>query len=257
MTRRNVRRALRYPALSFGTVMMPVLLLLLFVYVFGGSISHGLQDGSGGSGGGGGREAYLEYLAPGILLMTVASGSIQTAVSVCSDMTEGIVARFRTMPISRSCLLAGHVVGSMIQTMVSVVLVAGVAWLLGFNASADAVEWLAALGLLTLLAFAMTWLSVGLGLASRTPEAASNNVLPVSFMLPFLSSAFVPLASLPGWLRPVAEHQPFTPVIETLRGLLTGGGIGGDGALAVAWCVGITVLGYAWGRWLFNRGPVT
>ena len=247
MLRRNLLHARRYPSMTIGVVAMPIILLLLFVYVFGSALSNGL--------GGGDRAEYIAYVVPGILLMTVGSGATPTAVAVCTDMAEGIVARFRTMAISRASVLIGHVAGSVIQTMVSLVLVVGVALAIGFRSSATPVEWLAAAGILTLFAFALTWLAVGLGLKSPNPEAASNAVLPLSFLLPFISSAFVPVDSMPSWIRWFAEYQPFTTVIETLRGLLTGTEIGNNGPLAVAWCLGITVAGHLWSKKLFNRDP--
>ncbi|MER7043881.1 ABC transporter permease [Streptomyces jumonjinensis] len=246
MLRRNLLHARRYPSMTLGVVAMPIIILLLFVYVFGSSLSAGI-------GGGGDRAAYIAYVVPGILLMTVGSASTSTAVAVCTDMAEGIVARFRTMAISRSSILIGHVIGSVIQTMISLVLVTGVALAIGFRSNATAVEWVAAAGILALTALALTWLAVGIGLANPTAEAASNAVLPLSFLLPFMSSAFVPVESMPGWIRWFAEYQPFTTVIETLRGLLTGSGIGADGWLALGWGVGLTVLGYLWSRNRFNR----
>ncbi|MFD4139199.1 ABC transporter permease [Streptomyces sp. NPDC058572] len=248
MLRRNLLHARRYPSMTVAVVAMPVIMLLLFVYVFGSALSAGL-------GGGGDRAAYIAYVVPGILLMTVGSGSLPTAVAVCTDMSEGIVARFRTMAISRSSVLVGHVVGSVIQTMVSLLMVAGVAVAIGFRSGASAVEWLAAAGVLALMCFALTWLAVGLGMANPTPEAASNAVLPLSFLLPFISSAFVPVDSMPGWIRWFAEYQPFTTVIETLRGLLTGSEIGSNGWMAVAWSLAIALLGHVWSKKQFNRDP--
>ncbi|MCX4824540.1 ABC transporter permease [Streptomyces sp. NBC_01142] len=248
MLRRNLLHARRYPSMTIGVVAMPIIMLLLFVYVFGSALSSGL-------GGGGDRAAYIAYVVPGILLITVGSGATPTAVAVCTDMAEGIVARFRTMAISRASVLIGHVVGSVIQTVVSLTLVVGVALAIGFRSSATPVEWLAAAGILTLIAIALTWLAVGLGLKSPNPEAASNAVLPLSFLLPFISSAFVPVDSMPSWIRWFAEYQPFTTVIETLRGLLTGTEIGNNGLFAVAWCLALTVVGYLWSQKIFNRDP--
>ncbi|RNG33555.1 ABC transporter permease [Streptomyces botrytidirepellens] len=248
MLRRNLLHARRYPSMTIGVTGMPVIMLLLFVYVFGTALSTGL-------GGGGDRSAYIAYVVPGILLMTVGSGTVPTAVAVCTDMAEGIVARFRTMAISRSSVLVGHVVGSVVQTMISLAVVTGVALAIGFRSDAGAVEWLAAAGVLALACCALTWLAVGMGLASPTPEAASNAVLPLSFLLPFISSAFVPVDAMPGWIRWFAEYQPFTTVVETLRGLLTGTEIGHNGWLSVAWCLAITLLGYVWSQRRFARDP--
>lgn len=245
MLRRNIKHALRYPAVSLGPVMMPILMLLLFVYAFGDSIGAGLP-------GDGGRSAYLEYLTPGVIIMGVAAGAMSTSIAVCQDMTEGIIKRFRTMNITRSSFMTGHVVGSVITTMVSLVLVVGVAVALGFRPDAGPVEWLAAAGLLAAITFAVAWLSAALGLISKTVESASNKPLLIQF-LPFIGSAFVPAESMAPGLRWFAENQPFTPMTETLRGLLTGSAIGNDGWISLAWCAGITLIGYAWSRSLFNR----
>ncbi|GAA0450818.1 ABC transporter permease [Streptomyces olivaceiscleroticus] len=244
MLRRNIKHALRYPAVSLGPAMMPILMLLLFVYAFGDSIGAGLP-------GNGGRSAYLEYLTPGVIIMGVAAGAMSTSIAVCQDMTEGIVNRFRTMNITRSSFMTGHVVGSVLTTLVSLVLVVAVALALGFRPSANPVEWLAAAGLITAIAFAVAWLSAALGLISKTVESASNKPLLIQF-LPFLGSAFVPAGSMAPGLRWFAENQPFTPMTETLRGLLTGSAIGNDGWISLAWCAGIALVGYVWSRTLFN-----
>jgi ABC-2 type transport system permease protein len=249
MLRRQLRHMQRYLSVTFILIGMPVVFLLLFVYVFGGT----LGDGIGGPGGG--RADYVEYVTPGILLMAVAAGSAGTAISVATDMTEGIVARFRTMAIYRPSVLAGHVLGSMIQTMLSLTVVIGVALLIGFRPSATPVEWLAAAGVLVLITFAITWLSVAFGLVSKTVEAASNLPMPL-WILPFLGSGFVPTDSMPTGLRWFAEYQPFTPVIETVRGLLLGTAIGNSAAIAIAWSVGIILVGYLWSRKLYSRDPV-
>jgi ABC-2 type transport system permease protein len=245
MLRRNLRHAQRYPSMTFATVVGPVLILLLFNYAFGGALGDGIGPAAGGS-------SYIDYLAPGIILMAATSGSIATTVAVCTDMTEGIVNRFRTMAIWRSSVLTGHVVGSMIQTLVSVAFVIGVAIAVGFRPTAGPADWLAAAGLLALVTLALTWLSAAFGLVAKTPEAASNAPLPLQF-LPFLGSAIVPTDSMPAGMRFFAEHQPFTPIIETLRGLLMGTPIGDSAVLAVAWCVGLTAVGYVWARRAFAR----
>jgi ABC-type polysaccharide/polyol phosphate export systems, permease component len=248
MLRRNLRHMLRYPSMTLMLVGMPIIFLLLFVYVFGGTLGAGLGGASGG------RAEYVNYVTPGIVLMTVAGAATGTAVSVAMDMTEGIVARFRTMAISRASVLTGHVVGSMIQTLLSMAVVIGVALLIGFRPTAGPVEWIAATGILTLFVLALTWLSVALGLVSKSVEAASNAPMPL-ILLPFLGSGFVPTESMPTGLRWFAEYQPFTPVIETLRGLLLGTPIGNSAILAIAWCTGITLVGYLWAKKLFNRDP--
>jgi ABC-2 type transport system permease protein len=247
MLRRNLRHALRYPSMTIATIAGPVLMLLLFDYAFGGALGAGIGGGAAGDGG-----HYIDYLAPGIILMAATSGSVATAVAVCTDMTEGIINRFRTMAISRSSVLTGHVVGSTIQTLVSIVFVIAVALALGFRPTAGPGDWLAAIGLLALVTFALTWLSAAFGLVTSSPEAASNAPLPFQF-LPFLGSAIVPTDSMPAGMRVFAENQPFTPIIETLRGLLMGTAIGDSAMLAVGWCAALALVGYLWARRAFNR----
>jgi ABC-2 type transport system permease protein len=249
MLRRQLRHMLRYASVTVFLIGMPIVFLLLFVYVFGGTLGAGLGVP------GGGRAAYVEYVTPGIMLMAVAAGSAGTAISVATDMTEGIVARFRTMAIYRPSVLAGHVLGSMIQTMLSVAAVFGVALLIGFRPNATAVEWVATVGVLLAITFAITWLSVAFGLVTKSVEAASNLPTPLVF-LPFLGSGFVPTDSMPTALRWFAEYQPFTPVIETVRGLLLGTPIGNSAILALAWSAGIALVGYLWSRKLYSRDPI-
>ncbi|MBT2445031.1 ABC transporter permease [Streptomyces sp. ISL-36] len=247
MLRRNLLHARRYPSLTLNLLLTPIMLLLLFVYIFGDTMSAGI--------GGGDRSDYIAYLVPGLLLMTVGSTTIGTAVSVSNDMTEGIIARFRTMAIHRGSVLVGHVVGSVLQSVISVVLVGAVAVAIGFRSTdATFLEWVAAFGLLVLFAMALTWIAVGMGLISPNAEAASNNAMPLIF-LPLISSTFVPVDAMPGWFQPIAEYQPFTPAIETLRGLLLGTEIGHNGWLAIAWCLGLAVLGYLWSTSKFNHDP--
>ncbi|WP_328923802.1 ABC transporter permease [Streptomyces sp. NBC_00190] len=249
MLRRNLLHARRYPSLTLNLLLTPVMLLLLFVYIFGDVMSAGIGEG------GADRSEYLAYLVPGILMLTIGGTTIGSAVSVSTDMSEGIIARFRTMAIHRGSVLIGHVVGSVLQCVMSVVLVGAVAVAIGFRSTdATALEWILAVGLLTLVALALTWIAVGMGLSSPNAEAASNNALPL-MVLPLLSSAFVPVDAMPGWFQPIAEYQPFTPAIETLRGLLLGTEIGNNGWLAVVWCLGLAALGYFWSKSLFNRDP--
>ncbi|MGW7271630.1 ABC transporter permease [Streptomyces sp. NPDC054864] len=249
MLRRNLLHARRYPSLTLNILLTPIVLLLLFVYVFGDVMSAGI------GGGGADRSDYIAYLVPGILLMTLGATPAGTAVSVSMDMTEGIIARFRTMAIHRGSVLIGHVVGSVLQAILSVLLVGAVAVAIGFRSTdATVLEWLAALGLLSLVALAFTWIAVGMGMASPNAEAASNNALPL-MILPLISSAFVPVDAMPGWFRPFAEYQPFTPAIETLRGLLLGSEIGNNGWVTILWCLGLAALGYRWSTSLFNRDP--
>ncbi|GAA4899547.1 ABC transporter permease [Streptomonospora salina] len=248
MVGRQMRHRLRYPSLTLMLAGMPIVLLLLFVYVFGGAMGAGLGGGSGG------HAAYLDYIVPGIMLITVAMVAQGTAISVATDMTGGIIARFRTMDIARVSVLTGHVVGALVQTLFALAIVTGVALLLGFRPSAGPLAWIAAAGLLVLVTFALTWLTVALGMVADGVETASNTPMPLLF-LPFLSSGFVPTDTLPTGLRQVAEYQPFTPISETLRGLLMGSEIGGSAALAVAWCAAVALAAYLWARRLYNRDP--
>ena len=250
MLRRNLRRLRRYPSLTLMLVGMPIAFLLLFVYVFGGQLSHGLSSAL--AGGHAGRGGYLNYITPGILLMTVAAAVQGTAIVVAMDMTGGIIDRFRTMAIARSAVLTGHVLASLIQTLASIAVVTGVAIALGFRPTADALHWLAAIGLVTLFAFALIWLATALGLAAKSVETASNTPMFLTF-LPFLGSGFVPTATMPTGLRQFAHYQPFTPITETLRGLLTGTPIGSNAVLAAAWSIGIALASYLWARHLYAR----
>ena len=255
MLRRQLRHMVRYPSLPLIVVGMPVVFLLLFVFVFGGTMGAGLGGSAVASGSGGGRAAYLEYVTPGILIMTIAAVVQGTAISVAMDMTGGIVARFRTMSISRASVLTGHVLGSMVQAAIAIAVVLGVAVLLGFRPSAGPMEWLGVIGLLATASFALVWLAVALGMVTDSVETASNLPMPL-ILLPFLGSAFVPTDSMPGPLKLFAEYQPFTPIIETLRGLLTGTSFGNDGLLAVAWCAGIAAASYLWAMRLYERHSV-
>jgi len=249
MLRRNLRHMQRYPSMTLLILGMPVVFLLLFVYVFGGTLGAGLGGVAGG------RAVYVNYVTPGILLLTVAAAAQATAISVAMDMTEGIIARFRTMAISRASVLTGHVLGSMIQSLLGVAIVAGIAAAIGFRPTASLTEWIAAIGVLAMVSFALIWLCAALGLVSKSVETASN--LPMFLLLlPFLGSGFVPTDSMPTGLRWFAEYQPFTPVNETLRGLLTGTPIGSNAVIAVAWCAGIALLGYLWARRLYSRHPI-
>jgi ABC-2 type transport system permease protein len=248
MLRRNLQHAVRYPSLTLIVAAVPIVFLLLFVYVLGGTLGAGLGGPAGG------RTEYVTYVVPGVLLLAVAGAPQGTAIAVAMDMTEGIISRFRTMSIARASVLTGHVVGSVVQTLVGLAVVLAVALLVGFRPDAGPVEWLAATGLLALASFALAWLAVAMGLASPTVEAASNLPMPLS-LLPFLGSGFVPVDSMPAGLRWFAEHQPFTPLIETLRGLLTGTAIGSSAWVAAAWCAAIALVGYLWARRGYERRP--
>jgi ABC-2 type transport system permease protein len=236
MLRRNLRRMQRYPMMTLMLIGIPAILLLLFVYVFGGTMGAGIGGSSGG------RAEYANYVLPGILLISIATGATGTATSVAMDMTEGIVARFKTMAIYRPSVLSGHVLGSVIQTVISLAVLIGVALLVGFRPDANPGEWFAAAGFLVAISVAITWLSVALGLASKTVEGASNLPMPL-ILLPFLGSGFVPTESMPTAVQWFADY-PFTPIMETVRGLLLGTAIGINAWIAAAWCVAITVVGY-------------
>jgi ABC-2 type transport system permease protein len=249
MLRRNLKHIRRYPEMTVMLAAIPLIFLLLFVYVFGGTLGAGLGDP------GAGRAEYLTYVVPGILLMTIALAATATAVSIAMDMKEGIVARFRTMAIARVSILTGHVIGSVIQMMLALAVVLGVAIAMGYRPAAGVLGWLATIGVMVLTSFAVTWLSVAMGLVARSVESASNLPMPLS-LLPFLGSGFVPTDSMPAGLRQFAEYQPFTPIIETLRALLSGTPVDGGNVLAtVLWGVGIALVGYVWAKRRYNREP--
>jgi ABC-2 type transport system permease protein len=244
MLGRNLKHMRRYPSLTLMLIGQPVLLLLVFVYVFGGTMGAGLPGGDG-------RADYLDYISPAILVLTVASVALSTAIYIAKDATEGIIDRFRTMPIARSSVLTGHVLGALLQTAFAVAVVLPFALLLGYRPDADVVGWVGAAILLLLLAIALTWLCLALGLAAGSVETASNSPM-FLMLLPFLSSGFVPTDSMPSGLAWIAEHQPFTPIIDTLRACLAGTSPGSAGWWAIGWCVLITVASYLWARRLFT-----
>jgi ABC-2 type transport system permease protein len=245
MLRRDVRHSLQAPALTISGMCVPIIFLLLFAGVFGHALSKGL--GSAGT-------RYIDFLAPGILVMTAGFSAEGTAINVCTDMTEGIITRFRTMAIARSSVLTGQVAGSLIRTMITAVVVVGVSLLLGFRPTAGPAGWIAAAGMFALLALALTWMTVAFGLLAKNP-AGANSLALIPAILPFVSSAFIPTATMTGPVRWFAQNEPFTPIIDTLRGLLTGTGIGDSAIIAIAWCAGLTVAAYFWARALYNRRP--
>ena len=245
MLRRNLKHQLRYPSMTLMLVGMPIVFLLLFVYVFGGQLGAGLGAHEG-------RSAYLDFVVPGLLLVTVAAAVQGTSIMVAMDMTGGIIDRFRTMAISRASVLTGHVLGSLIQTLGAVAALIGVAFALGFRTAAGPLGWLAAVGVLVLFAFALIWLAVALGLAAKSVETASNTPM-VLFLLVFLSSAFVRTQSMPDGLRQFAEYQPFSPAVDTVRGLLAHAPVGSHAIAALAWSLGIAGLSYLWATHLYNR----
>ncbi len=248
MLRRDIRHSLNNLSMTLSGLLVPIIMLVLFVYVFGGAIGAGFSGAAHGA-------AYINYLAPGIFIMAVGSGGATTAINLCMDMNEGIIARFRTMAISRSSVLSGQVLGSLIRTMISVVLLIGVALLMGFRPAANPVAWIAALAIIALFTFALTWMAVVFGLVGKTP-AGANSLSLIFQLLSFTSSAFVRPDSMPGVVRWFAEYQPFTPVINTVRGLLLGTPIGNSAVLAVAWCVGLTLVGFRWAQAIYSRNQV-
>jgi ABC-2 type transport system permease protein len=249
MLRRDLLHTQRRFAITLSGLMVPIIMLLLFNYVFGGAIGAG--QGLAANGG-----AYINYVAPGILVMTVGSGCATTALNLCMDMAEGIITRFRTMAIFRASVLIGQVLGSLIRTMITVVIVSGVALLMGFRPTANPFAWLAALALIALLTLAISWMGVAFGLAGKTPSGANSMAL-IFQLLAFTSSAFVSPDSMPAGVRWFAEYQPFTPVIDTLRGLLLSTPVSGKSAfLAVAWCLVLMLVGYLWARAVYNSDPI-
>ena len=241
MTRRSLRHVLRYPVTLVVAVAVPVLLLLLFVGVFG-ALKAGLPA----------HASYINYVMPGIIVMTVGYGSSVTAQGVNRDSTEGIIARFRTMAISPSSMLNGYVLSALARTLFSMALVIAVSFGLGYRPTANPGRWLAALAFTVLLVLALSWLAVPFGLAAKTAESLTGFVLIVQ-LLPFISSAFIPPAQMSGGVRWFAAHEPFTPVIDTYRGLLTGTPSGGTVLTAVIWCAGIALGGYVWARLASRR----
>lgn len=245
MLRRNLTHQLRYPSVTIMLVGLPIVFLLVFVYVFGGQLGAGLGPHQG-------RHAYLDYVVPGLLLITVASVVQGTAIMVATDMTAGIIDRFRTMAIARASVLTGHVLASLLQTLVAIGVLIGVADGLGFTSHAGPLAWLGAIGILALSAVALIWLAVALGLAAKSVETASNTPM-FLILLPFLGSGFVPTATMPEGLRQFAQYQPFTPVTDAVRALLTGGAVGDHAIVAVAWGCGIALGSCLWAIRLYNR----
>jgi ABC-2 type transport system permease protein len=220
------------------SLMLPVMLMLLFVYLFGGAIQTGT--------------AYVTYVVPGVLLLCAGFGSSTTAVSVSHDMTGGIVDRFRSLDVGGAAVLAGHVAASIVRNAASTALVFGVAFLIGFRPNAGATDWLAAAGILLAFVLAISWLSAAVGLLARSPEAANGFTFLVMF-LPYASSAFVPIHTMPSWIQGFARHQPVTPVTETLRGLLLGTPVGSSPWQALAWCAAILAASVAAAGALFRH----
>jgi ABC-2 type transport system permease protein len=238
MLRRNFRHITRNPTSVFNAVLMPIVMMLMFVYVFGDAFDVGVD--------------YIDYATPGLMLLAVCYGLGAVATSVNSDMTKGIINRFKVMDVSRGAVLNGHVIASVVTNAIAITALVGVAFLLGFDPAAGLLDWLGVAGMIVLLGFAAGWITVALGLAAKSPETAGMAAVPL-VMLPFFSSAIVPAEKMGQGVRQFAEYQPFTPIIETLRGLLNGAPQTGDLIAAVAWCVGLTIVGYLWASATFKK----
>jgi ABC-2 type transport system permease protein len=231
LTSRSLRHILRSPDTIITTAVTPIAIMLMFVYVLGGAIDTGSVD-------------YIDYMLPGILLITIASGIAYTAVRLFTDMQGGIFERFHSMPIARSGVLWAHVLTSLAANLISLVLVVLVALLMGFRSGASVLDWLAVAGILLLFTLALTWVAVIPGLSAKTPDGAGAFAYPLIF-LPFISSAFAPTDTMPGAVRWFAENQPVTSIVGAIRSLLAGHPAGDDIWVALAWCVGLLVVAYA------------
>jgi ABC-2 type transport system permease protein len=238
MVRRATRLTLRNGDALLTSLALPIMLMLLFVYLFGGAIDTGTE--------------YVTYVVPGVILLCASFGASLTAVVVTNDMTNGIMDRFRSMDVRGAAVLGGHVAASTARNLMSTVLVLGVAFLIGFRPQADLVDWLAAIGILVVAIVALSWASAAVGLLAKTPEAASGFTFFVMF-LPYPSSAFVPVDTMPTWIHGFADNQPFTPMIESLRGFLLDVPVGNAPWIALAWCVGILVVSITVSGYLFKR----
>ncbi|WP_434743622.1 ABC transporter permease [Micromonospora sp. SH-82] len=238
MVARCVRLSRRNVDALFVSLLLPVLLMLVFVYLFGGAIDTGTR--------------YVTYVVPGVLVLCAGFGAAGTAVSVTTDLTTGVVDRFRSLDVSPVAILGGHVAASVVRNGVATVLVLTVAAVIGFRPALDPLRWLAAAGVLLLFLLAVSWLAAAAGLLARTPEAAGGFSFLVMF-LPYPSSAFVPVETMPTWLHGFAENQPVTPVIESMRALLLGTPTGSAPGYAAAWCLGLLALGVALTAALFPR----
>jgi ABC-2 type transport system permease protein len=236
---RSLRHITRSIDTIITTVVTPVAMMLMFVYVFGGAIDTG-------------SDSYVNYMLPGILLITIASGIAYTALRLFTDMNSGIFERFHSMPIARSGVLWAHVVTSLVANLLSLVVVVGVAVLMGFRSGAGVLAWLAVAGILLLFTLALTWIAVIAGLAAKTAEGGGAFAYPLIF-LPFISSAFVPTQTMPGPVRWFAEHQPVTSIVNTIRDLFAQQPVGDDIWTALAWCLGILVVAYVFAMVAYRR----
>jgi ABC-2 type transport system permease protein len=244
MLRRNLKQELRDKVAIFAIIGIPVLFLLLFVQVFGGALKNSVTHS--------GAPSYVDYVLPGLIIMTAAAGLIGISTQACVDMTVGIIDRFITMPIFAPAILIARVLASALQTLASMVVVFGVAFAIGFRSNAALIEWLAAAGLLAFITFSLSWLGLAFGLAAKSVASASNGPFPL-ILLPLVGSGIVPTSTMPTGLRYFAEYQPFSPMINTLRGLLLGTSIGWDWLIALGWCAGLGLIGLAWSVGTFSR----
>ncbi|MEU4289744.1 ABC transporter permease [Kribbella sp. NPDC026596] len=238
MMDRSVRLARRNVDTLFASILMPLLMMALFVYVFGGAINTGTE--------------YINYVVPGILLLTTGYGAASTAMVVADDMTSGMIDRLRSLPIRSFAVLTGHVTGSVARNAASTAIVILASLAMGFRPAGSVVDWLATIGLLLLYVLALSWLAAGLGVIAKSVESASTLSFFMLF-LPYLSSAFVRPETMPSWLRPISEHQPITPVIETVRSLLIGTPLGNNGWIALAWCCGLLLFSVTLATSLYRK----
>jgi ABC-2 type transport system permease protein len=238
MVTRSVRRSLRDPEAFFTALMLPVILMLLFVYVFGGAMRTGTS--------------YVDYVVPGLIVLCAGFGAGTTATAVALDMTNGIVDRFRSMPVAPSSVLTGHVVASLMRNLLATFLVICVGLAVGWRPTGSPLDWVGAVAVVVLFILALSWLAAAVGLLAGSPETANSMTIVLMF-LPYVSTAFVPVDTMPSWLRGFAEHQPMTPVIETLRGLWMGTPLDNQPLVAVAWCVGILAVATLSASVLFAR----
>jgi ABC-2 type transport system permease protein len=238
MLRRNFTHTLRNPTAVFNAVLLPIVIMLMFVYVLGGAFDVGVD--------------YIDYATPGMILLAITYGLSATSMAVSTDMTKGIINRFKVMDISRGAVLTGHLFASLLRSLIAIAGIIGVAFLIGFRPSAGLLDWLGVVGFIGLVGIATSWLTIALGLAAKTVESSGMATVPL-IMLPFLSSAIVPAHTMAAGVRQFAEYQPFTPIIETLRGLLNGTPSAGDAIAAIAWCVGIALVGYLWALATFKK----
>jgi len=239
MLGRSMRHIFRSMDTIITVTIMPIMFMLLFVYVFGGAIQTGTDN-------------YVNYLLPGILLMAISSGIAYTSYRLFMDMQSGIFERFHSMPIARSAPLWGHVLTSLVSNAISVLVIILVALMMGFRSSAGVLSWLAVAGILVLFTLALTWIAVIAGLSATSVDGAGAFAYPLIF-LPFISSAFVPTASMPGPVRAFAEHQPVTSIVDAIRALLSGQPVGHDIWIALAWCVGIMLVAYIFAMRVYKK----